>query len=191
MTCRFAIEVKRIGILTRSYFIKAPRLVFRTRSYFFMPFRPVNGVRSPVSGLKGSSAKLILPAMTSVVPDLMVTPEPDLPPPTSIAIEADPALPKFDIAKVHEALKHPVRYRAMKMMANGAGLTATELSSATNTGFDMSSKHMRILLRAGLVQCCAHPDDARCAQYTIPKQFRKIPGVVDYGSCVLRFGVES
>jgi DNA-binding transcriptional ArsR family regulator len=86
------------------------------------------------------------------------------------------------------ALGNPVRWQAVKRLAGGAALSASQVASALKRDFDGVSKHLRVLRAAGVV--ASRPgEDQRFELYYIPATFRPQPGVVDYGFCLLRFPV--
>lgn len=78
-----------------------------------------------------------------------------------------------------------MRWQAMKMLAGGAALSASQVAAALKKDFDGVSRHLRAMREAGVV--ASRPgDDERFAMFYIPDTFRPRPGVVDYGFCLLR-----
>lgn len=123
-------------------------------------------------------------------PDLMVTPPPVVPPPpTSLPVKADPGLPQLDAARVCAALGSPVRWRAFELLAGGAFLTASQVAKALGRDFDGVSKHLRLMRSAGVIASKPASQDRRFEFYFVPPAYRPVPGVVDYGVCVLRVPV--
>ncbi len=117
-------------------------------------------------------------------PDLMS--DPQAPPPVSISIQADPGQPKFNAVAALAALGNPIRWRALQMMTNGACVSATDVAADVRRDFDGVSKHLRLLRASGLVASKPFEADNRYQVYYIPAQFRIMPGILDYGFCVLR-----
>lgn len=91
----------------------------------------------------------------------------------------------LDSVTVLAALASDVRWQAMRMMADGSTVCATELAAATGVNVDSAGKHLRVLLTAGAVDVRAG-EDTRRSHYFIPEKFRPQAGVVDYGFCTVR-----
>lgn len=85
------------------------------------------------------------------------------------------------------ALSNEIRWRAVELMAGGAKIRATDLAAALGRDFDVCSKHLSLLAKAGAADW-ERGADQRTVLYFIPEQFRPRPGVVDYGFCAARFG---
>jgi hypothetical protein len=84
------------------------------------------------------------------------------------------------------ALGSEVRWQAMRMMAGGAAISASDLAAQTGRDVDSAAKHLRVLRSAGAADWRAGAD-ARFSLYFIPERFRSREGVVDYGFCQFDF----
>ena len=73
----------------------------------------------------------------------------------------------------------------LTFMAGGQALSASAAAQAMGRNFDGVSKHLRVLLDAGVVECRAG-EDRRFGMYAVPEQVRRADGVLDYGFCVIR-----
>jgi hypothetical protein len=93
---------------------------------------------------------------------------------------------QLDPVAVFSAFSNPIRWQAMKLMADGTKIRATDLATTIKRDFDICSKHLTILHDSGAVDW-AYGEDRRMLFYFIPEKFRTEPGVVDYGFCRLRF----
>jgi DNA-binding transcriptional ArsR family regulator len=84
------------------------------------------------------------------------------------------------------ALGNPIRWRALQELAAGAPLLTIELSERVGMGPNNLSRHLKVLLKAGLVT------QNRAGQYAIPPQrlVSKEERTLDYGTCLLRLGGE-
>jgi DNA-binding transcriptional ArsR family regulator len=82
------------------------------------------------------------------------------------------------------ALGNPVRWRALQELAAGEPLLTIELSERVGMPQNPFSRHMKVLLAAGLVT------QNRAGQYAIPavRLVSKEERVVDFGTCLLRLG---
>ncbi len=74
----------------------------------------------------------------------------------------------------------------MKMMSDGSMLTANDASMVLRRDVDTVMKHLRLLRRLGLIQAKAGQNDARYLYYYIPEQWRRRPGLLNYGACIFR-----
>ena len=92
----------------------------------------------------------------------------------------------LDPVTVLAALANDIRWQALRMMAGGAAICATDLAANVGRDVDTVGKHLRVLLAAGVADCRAG-QDARFSLYFIPARFRDVAGVVDYGFCQLQF----
>ncbi len=86
-------------------------------------------------------------------------------------------------------LGHEVRWRILEELSKGGPLMVVELAGALGVEQNMVSKHIRVLLEAGMVV------RGQAGMYLIPAGFLAGEGgaasgerVVDYGAVVLRFG---
>lgn|GEM_PF-2702343 len=94
--------------------------------------------------------------------------------------------PALDPVTVLAALANDVRWQAMTMMANGNGISASDLAAVSGRDVDSAGKHLRLLRSSGAADWRAG-EDTRFTLYFIPEKFRPQPGVVDYGFCRLQF----
>ena len=80
------------------------------------------------------------------------------------------------------ALASPVRWEILKHLSAGEPLPVMEIAQLIGRSTALTSKHLAVLRRAGLVVT------GRGHLYTIPKGYQPVPGqpVVDYGHCLLR-----
>ena len=92
----------------------------------------------------------------------------------------------LDPITVLAALANDIRWQAMRMMAGGAAISASDLAAQTGRDVDSAGKHLRILRAAGAADWRAG-EDTRFTLYFIPQRFRQKEGVVDYGFCQLNF----
>lgn len=82
------------------------------------------------------------------------------------------------------ALGNLVRWRALQELAAGEPLITVELSERIGVAANTLSRHMKVLLAAGVVT------QNRAGQYAIPagRLVSKEERVVDFGTCLLRLG---
>ena len=92
----------------------------------------------------------------------------------------------LDPVTVLAALANDVRWQAMTMMANGNGISASDLAAVSGRDVDSAGKHLRVLRSSGAAAWRAGKD-TRFTLYFIPEKFRPQPGVVDCGFCRLQF----
>ena len=92
----------------------------------------------------------------------------------------------LDPVRVLAALANDVRWQAVRMMAGGAGICASDLAARTGRDVDSAGKHLRILREAGVADWRAG-EDTRFTLYFIPARFRELEGVVDFGFCQFQF----
>ena len=90
-------------------------------------------------------------------------------------------MPVPDRRKLISALGNPIRWDMLQELSIGEPLMVSELAQRVGCSLSLASKHMQVLLKAGLV---LH----RRRLYQIPPQHLPQPGtrVVDYGHCLLR-----
>ena len=91
----------------------------------------------------------------------------------------------IDPVRTFGALNNPLRWKMMKVMADGTMLSATDAAKAFGRDIDGVIKHLRILRDAGLVSTQYGEQDRRFILYYIPQASRPQPGVLDFGFCVL------
>ena len=85
------------------------------------------------------------------------------------------------------ALGHPLRWRILAELSDGAPLMVVELARRLGRSPALISKHLRVLRQAGMVVI------GQAGLYRIPPQYLPSPGqrVVDYGPCLLRCAATS
>ena len=86
----------------------------------------------------------------------------------------------LDPVKVLFALAHDIRWEALRMMAGGASIHATQLAAKFGRDVDGIGKHLRVLAESGAADARAGAD-ARHTLYFIPERFLPQEGVVDSG----------
>jgi len=88
---------------------------------------------------------------------------------------------------------NPIRWRLMRMMANGKMLSASQASDALGRHqlhqLDSLIKHLQVLRDAGLVNSKRNEQDRRSQLYYIPEVWRTEPDVLDFGFCILDLSV--
>ncbi len=100
---------------------------------------------------------------------------------------AAPAKPAPNPADFFAALGNPLRWEMVKMMAGGKAVSASDVAEALGRNFDGVSKHLKVLLEAGVVEMSLG-EDRRFWMYSIPASVRRADGVLDYGFAVIRVG---
>ena len=86
----------------------------------------------------------------------------------------------LDPVTVLAALANDIRWQALRMMAGGAAICATDLAANVGRDVDTVGKHLRVLKDSGAVDWRAGAD-ARHTLYFIPERFLPQEGLVDYG----------
>ena len=94
---------------------------------------------------------------------------------------------------VFHALSDGTRRRIIAQLATGAERGATELSGGTRMATDLTSKHLHVLAKAGIVIGLPSPKvgDRRRRLYRLHPALLPHEGArdaVDFGWCVLRLG---
>lgn len=81
------------------------------------------------------------------------------------------------------SLGHTNRWKILRELSAGEPLMVKEIAERIRISADLTSRHMAVLRRAGLVVC------GRGNLYAIPKPYLPVPGqrLIDYGHCLLRF----
>jgi len=84
-------------------------------------------------------------------------------------------------------LGEPRRWRILAELSEGEPLMVIEIAERIGQSPALTSKHLAVLRRAGMVVT------NRAGLYSIPKQFLPTPGqrLVDYGCCLLRLREQS
>jgi predicted transcriptional regulator len=98
------------------------------------------------------------------------------------ADEKSSVQPLPERVRVAAALGNHSRWLLLKELSLGEPRMVSELAPLIGCSADMTSKHLAILRKAGMVV------QGRGRLYQIPKQYLRTPGqaVVDYGHCLLR-----
>ncbi len=86
----------------------------------------------------------------------------------------------LDPVTVLAALAHDIRWEALRMMAGGASIHATQRAAKFGRDVDGIGKHLRVLKDSGAVDWRAGAD-ARHTLYFIPERFLPQESIVDYG----------
>jgi len=102
------------------------------------------------------------------------TPNPPPDPPAS--------LPKLDPVDALFALASPVRWPIIQLLADGREMNISQGAAAAGCTAENFSKHLGVLLRAGVVETRVG-GDRRQSIFYIPAARRPAPGVLDYGFC--------
>jgi DNA-binding transcriptional ArsR family regulator len=102
--------------------------------------------------------------------------------PTNPAQPAVSAPTMIPLATFLPALASPVRWEILKHLSAGEPLPVSEIAQLIGRSTDLTSKHLAVLRRAGLVMT------GRGHLYSIPKMYQPVPGqrVADFGHCLLR-----
>jgi len=93
-------------------------------------------------------------------------------------------LPKLDPVAALFALGSDVRWRMIKLLADGRVMSTSEVATAFERDLDGIGKQLRVLAAAGVVDGHAG-EDRRQSVYSIPATRRPAPGIIDYGFCVI------
>ncbi len=90
----------------------------------------------------------------------------------------------ISMTSLASALGNSTRWRALQELAAGEPLMTVELSEKVSMGPNTLSRHMKVLLAAGVVT------QNRAGQYSIPagRLVSTEERVLDYGTCLLRLG---
>ncbi len=91
----------------------------------------------------------------------------------------------IDPPEAFAALGNPLRWEILKMLADGRGLSASQVAAAVKRDFDGVSKHLRIMRAAGVLTS-KRGEDRRLEMYSIPESILRADGVVDLGFCAIR-----
>ena len=71
------------------------------------------------------------------------------------------------------------------MLAEGRGLSASQVAARVKRDFDGVSKHLRLMREAGVLTSM-RGEDRRLELYHIPESILRADGVVDLGFCAIR-----
>ena len=89
----------------------------------------------------------------------------------------DPAV----TARFFAALGNVQRWQMVRILADGRAMSATMVGKVLKRDFDMVSKHLRVLRRAGVVRS-QRGEDRRVELFYIDAANRPEPGVLEWGS---------
>src|SRR5690349_17557194 len=92
------------------------------------------------------------------------------------------SLPKLNPVTVCAALGSPARWAIVQFLADGREASISQAAALSRCTPENSSKHLAVLLKAGVVQCRAGAD-RRHSLFFIPAARRPAPGVLDFGIC--------
>ncbi|MBL9155407.1 MAG: helix-turn-helix transcriptional regulator [Verrucomicrobiales bacterium] len=111
------------------------------------------------------------------------TPPPPPPPPPP---------PLGSTKAIATALAEPIRWDSLRLLADGSYPAILDLAQLLNCAPDQMGRHLRWLLKAGLVRTVLAPGaDRRCIYYQIHPAYRRtLPDgrrEIDYGPFALRF----
>ena len=100
----------------------------------------------------------------------------------AITKKADPVRRLPDHELLLTAISHSGRWRMLRALCAGEAMSVTELAEAIGCSVDMSSKHLKVLKNAGLIE------RKRNRLYTLTAAYQLAPGepLLDFGHCVLR-----
>ncbi|HUB86507.1 MAG TPA: metalloregulator ArsR/SmtB family transcription factor [Verrucomicrobiae bacterium] len=100
----------------------------------------------------------------------------------AIAKKPDPARPLPDYERLLNVISHSARWRILRALCTGEAMTVTQLADDLGISVDMSSKHLKVLKNAGLIE------RKRNRLYTLTAAYQLAPGepLLDFGHCVLR-----
>jgi len=100
----------------------------------------------------------------------------------AITKKPDPAKPLPDYEKLLNVISHSARWKILRALCAGEGMTVTQLADDLGLSVDMSSKHLKVLKDAGLVE------RKRNRLYALNAVYQPAPGepLLDFGHCVLR-----
>lgn len=92
----------------------------------------------------------------------------------------------ISLTSLASGLGNVIRLKALRELAAGEPLMTVELAERTGVKANALARHLKVLLKAGLVT------QNRAGQYSIPpgRLVSKEERILDYGSCLLRLGVE-
>jgi DNA-binding transcriptional ArsR family regulator len=98
--------------------------------------------------------------------------------------EQNPSLP---LSAVQTALGSPTRWAILRELADGGSLMVSEVAKRTGLAPDAASKQLHRLIHDGIVM------NPRGRLFEIKPQFLadKANQIVDFGYCLVRFGVGS
>jgi DNA-binding transcriptional ArsR family regulator len=123
------------------------------------------------------------------------TPEPGTSAPTPESLLATPAVVAISTLlapmAVLQAVADPTRWGIVRELSAGQPLPVRELAERLRRDPDVVSRHLSMMLDAGVVTVRQDSSDGRKRLYTIPEPCQRSTEagqrMVDYGSCLLRF----
>jgi hypothetical protein len=98
------------------------------------------------------------------------------------AADTVPSLPKLNPVAVMFALGSPFRWPIIQLLADGREMNISQGAEAAGCTAVNFSKHLGVMLEAGIVDC-KRGEDRRQTIFYIPAARRQMPGVIDYGVC--------
>lgn len=100
----------------------------------------------------------------------------------AIARKPDSARALPDYERLLNVISHSTRWRILRALCAGEGMTVTELADDLGMSVDMSSKHLKVLKDAGLIV------RKRNRLYALVPAYQLAPGepLLDLGHCILR-----
>jgi hypothetical protein len=105
-------------------------------------------------------------------------------PPQSPVQNPVPCLPALDPVAVMFALGSEFRWPIIQLLADGREMSISEGAALAGCTVVNFSKHLGVLLQAGVVDW-RRGADRRQTIFYIPAARRPTPGVIDYGFCKL------
>jgi hypothetical protein len=111
---------------------------------------------------------------------------PDSPSPATVSASTPPTVPLLPVAPLSKGIGDPLRWAILGELAAGESLMVVEIARKLGKPATLISKHLGVLRTAGVVTI-------RQRLHFIPKRFIPEPGsrVVDFGHCLIRFGLEA
>lgn len=92
--------------------------------------------------------------------------------------------PKLNPVAVLSALGSEVRWPIIKMLADGRVMSVSQIAAALGRDLDGIGRQLKVMFNAGVVESDLG-EDRRQIVYQIPAARRAVPGVLDYGFCVI------
>jgi hypothetical protein len=92
--------------------------------------------------------------------------------------------PKLNPVAVLSALGSEIRWPIIKMLADGRVMSVGQIAAALGRDIDGIGRQMKVMFNAGVVET-DFGQDRRQTVYQIPAVRRQVPGVLDYGFCVI------
>lgn len=92
---------------------------------------------------------------------------------------------KIPVEKLLPVLASPARWHMLRALAKASPISVVDLSSHAGVSGNAASKHVKVLLDAGIIELC------HTRLYRLSASFPILPGGdgIDFGHCLLRFDV--